>query len=105
MPTLARLPLGPMVNFAPRGPNERDPPDLLRSRVTPGAILIRLQKLKLIWNILLSFGWIRILAVCVFRLDRTALLVDDHLSKRLLLRQFLGKGYGLGLRIVAAGRP
>jgi len=48
MPTVARLPLGPMVNFAPRGPNEREPPDLLRFRVTPGAILIRLQKRKLI---------------------------------------------------------
>ena len=48
MPTVARLPLGPMVNFAPRGPNERDPPDLLKFRVTPGAILIRLQKRKLI---------------------------------------------------------
>ncbi len=47
MPTVARLPLGPMVNFAPRGPNERDPPDLLKFRVTPGAILIRLQKRKL----------------------------------------------------------
>ena len=46
MPTVARLPLGPTVNFAPRGPNERDPPDLLRFRVTPGAILIRLQKRK-----------------------------------------------------------
>jgi len=45
---VARLPLGPMVNFAPRGPNEREPPDLLRFRVTPGAILIRLQKRKLI---------------------------------------------------------
>src|SRR5690554_3939195 len=105
MPIVARLPLGPMVNFAPRGPNETDPPDLLRFRVTPGAILIRLQKRKLIRNVLLSFGRIRILAVCVFRLDRTVLLVNDHLSKRLLLRQFLGTGYGLGLRIVAAGRP
>ena len=35
-----------MVNFAPRGPNERNPPDLLKFRVTPGAILIRLQKRK-----------------------------------------------------------
>jgi hypothetical protein len=35
-----------MVNLAPRGPKERDPPDLLRFRVTPGAILIRLQKRK-----------------------------------------------------------
>ncbi len=49
MPTVARLPLGPMVNFAPRGPNESDPPDLLRFRVTPGAILIRLQKRKAIF--------------------------------------------------------
>ncbi len=53
---MARLPLGPMVNLAPRGPNEREPPDLLRFKVTPGAILIRLQKRKLIQNVLLSFG-------------------------------------------------
>jgi len=57
MPTVARLPpclrrerrgrqVGPMVNFAPRGPNESDPPDLLKFRLTPGAILIRLQKRK-----------------------------------------------------------
>ena len=50
MPTVARLPLGPMVNFAPRGPNESDPPDLLKFRVTPGAILIRLQKRKAIFQ-------------------------------------------------------
>lgn len=35
-----------MVYFAPRGPNDRDPPDLLRFSVTPGAILIRLQNRK-----------------------------------------------------------
>lgn len=42
MLTVARLLLGPMVNFAPLGPNERDPNDLLKFRVTPSAILIRL---------------------------------------------------------------
>lgn len=36
------------MNFAPRGPNESDPPDLLRFKVTPGAILILLQNRKLI---------------------------------------------------------
>ena len=93
-----------MVNFAPRGPNEIDAPALLRFTVTPGAILIRLQNRKLILNVLSSFGRIRILAVCVLRLDRTVLLVNDYLSKRLLLRQFFGTGYGFGLRGVAA-RP
>lgn len=47
MPTVARLPRVPTVSFAPRGPNDSDPADLLRFRVTPGAILIRLQKRKL----------------------------------------------------------
>ena len=36
---LVRLPRGPIVNFAPRGPNESDAPDLLMFSVTPGAIL------------------------------------------------------------------
>ena len=44
MPTVIRLPLGPTVNFAPRGPNESELPDLLRFNVTPGAILILRQK-------------------------------------------------------------
>ena len=55
MPTVARWPLGPMVNFAPRSPNERDPPDLLKFRVTPGAILIRLQNRKPIFPFLLLY--------------------------------------------------
>jgi len=33
-----------MVNFAPRGPKDNDPPVLLRFSVTPGKILILLQK-------------------------------------------------------------
>jgi hypothetical protein len=45
-----------MVNFAPRGPNERDPPDLLKFRVTPGAILIRLQKRKAIFSCPYSYS-------------------------------------------------
>ena len=49
-----RLHLGPMMNFAPCGTNEREPPDLLRFRVTPGAILIRLQKRKAISSFLQS---------------------------------------------------
>jgi len=56
MPTVARLPLGPMVTLAPFGPKERDPPDLLRLRVTPGAILIRLQKRK---GICYTSKWMR----------------------------------------------
>ncbi len=40
----------PTVNLAPRGLKERDPPDLLRLRVTPGAILILLQKRKAMAN-------------------------------------------------------
>ncbi len=46
--TVPRFPQDPTVNFAPRGPNESDPPDLLKFRVTPGAILILRQKRKLI---------------------------------------------------------
>jgi len=44
--SFARLPLWPTVNLAPRGPNESDPPNLLKFGVTPGAILILLQKRK-----------------------------------------------------------
>jgi len=36
-----------MVYFAPRGPSDNDPPDLLRFSVNPGAILMRLQNRKL----------------------------------------------------------
>ena len=37
---------GPTVAFAPRGPSDSEPPDLLRFSVSPGAILMRLQKRK-----------------------------------------------------------
>ena len=35
---------GPIVNLAPRGPNEREPPDLLRFSESPDAIFTRRQK-------------------------------------------------------------
>jgi hypothetical protein len=38
------LPWGLRVNLAPRGPKDREPPDLLRFSVTPVATLILLQK-------------------------------------------------------------
>ena len=46
MPTVLRVPFGPTVNKAPRGPKESDGPDLLRFSEIPGAIFILLQKRK-----------------------------------------------------------
>jgi len=62
MPAVTRLPWGPTVKCAPRlsacdaqagTPNDSDPPDLLRFRVTPGAMRILRQKRKLIRFLLL----------------------------------------------------
>lgn len=105
MPTVARLPLEPMVNFAPRGPNERDPPDLLRFRVTPGAIRIRLQKRKNIRNVLLTFGWIRVPAICVLSLDRSVPFVDNDLPEFLVLRQLFSTLDRFRFRFVFTGSP
>ncbi len=46
MPTVARVPRGPMVTLAPLGPMESEAPDLLRLMESPGAIRIRLKNLK-----------------------------------------------------------
>lgn len=48
MPAVARLPLGLIVYFAPRGPNDSDAVLLDRFSVTPGASLTLRQKRKLI---------------------------------------------------------